>query len=88
MQEMRLGAQILRASLTFNLYLRKSRSRVDAALALKRKFDDLEPRIIDALLELEPEVAGEGSSRVPHRPYSTFSPTFRKVPYGADPNSG
>ncbi len=30
-----------------------------------RKFDDLDPRIIDALLELGPEVTGDGSSSVP-----------------------
>jgi hypothetical protein len=65
MREMRLGAQILRASLTFDLHLRENRSRVNAAVALRRKFDNLDPRIIDALLELEPEVAGEGSYSVP-----------------------
>ena len=65
MRELRLGAQILRASLAFDLNLRKHRSAVEAALTLRRKFDDLDPRIIDALVELEPEVAGDGSSSMP-----------------------
>jgi CheY-like chemotaxis protein len=65
MREMRLGAQILRASLAFDLYLRKHRSSVEAALTLKRRFEDLDLRIIDALVELEPETAGEGASSVP-----------------------
>ena len=65
MREMRLGAQILRASLAFDLYLRKHRSSVDAALTLKRRFEDLDLRIVDALVELEPETAGDGASSVP-----------------------
>ena len=65
MPEMRLGAQILRACLAFDLCMRKNCPRVEAALSLKRRFDDLDPRIIDALLELEPQVPGEGSSSVP-----------------------
>jgi len=64
MRELRLGAQILRASLAFDLHLRKNRSRVEAVLALKRQFEDLDSRIVDALLELEPEVAGADSSIV------------------------
>ena len=65
MREMRLGAQILRAALAFDLDLRKKHSRVEAALSLKRRFDDLDARIVDALVELEPEKVGEGSSSVP-----------------------
>jgi len=65
MHDMRMGAQILRAALAFDLFLRKNPSRVEAALSLKRRFEDLDPRIIDALLELEPEVPGEGSSMIP-----------------------
>ncbi|SPE32555.1 Response regulator receiver protein [Acidobacteriia bacterium SbA2] len=65
MREMRLGAQILRASLAFDLYLRKHRSSVEAALSLKRRFEDLDLRIVDALVELEPEVAGGGASSMP-----------------------
>jgi len=65
MREMRLGAQILRASLAFDLYLRKHRSSVEAALALKRRFEDLDLRIVDALVELEPETAGDGAFSVP-----------------------
>jgi FixJ family two-component response regulator len=64
-REMRLGAQILRAALAFDLDLRKNLSRVEAALSLKRRFNDLDARIVDALVELEPEKAGEGASNVP-----------------------
>ncbi len=62
-REMRLGAQILRAALAFDLNLRKGRSRSDAAHQLKQRFADLDSRIIDALMELEPEVAGDGASK-------------------------
>ena len=65
MWEMRLGAQILRTSPAFDLYLRKQRSSVEAALTLKRRFEDLDLQIIDALVELEPETAGDDASSVP-----------------------
>jgi len=65
MREMRLGAQILRAALAFDLDLRKQHSRVQAAHSLKRRFDDLDERIVDALVELEPEKAGEDSFSLP-----------------------
>ena len=59
--EMRLGAQILRAAVIFDGLLRKKQSRVDAALFLARRVANLDPRIIDALVEMEPEVAGQGT---------------------------
>jgi len=65
MREMRLGAQILHASLAFDFYLRKNYSRVEAALALKRRFEYIDSRILDALVELEPETADESASSVP-----------------------
>ncbi len=61
MAEMRLGAQILRAAIIFDGFLRKHHSRTEAAHFLTRRFAGLEPKIIEALMELEPEVAGEGT---------------------------
>ena len=61
MAEMRLGAQILRAAIIFDGFLRKHHSRVDAAHFLTRRFAGLDPKIIEALMELEPEIAGEGT---------------------------
>jgi response regulator RpfG family c-di-GMP phosphodiesterase len=61
MAETRLGAQILRAAVIFDGFLRKHHSRVDAALFITRRFEGLDPKIIEALMELEPEVAGEGT---------------------------
>jgi len=51
----RLGARILRAVLTFDSLLRKRQSRVDAAHYLTKTFKGLDKRIIEALMELEPE---------------------------------
>jgi len=51
----RLGARILRAALTFDSLLRKRHSRVDAAHYLTQSFKGLDKRIIEALMELEPE---------------------------------
>ncbi len=59
--DMRLGAQILRAAITFDGLLRKRQSRTEAAHFLSRRFGDLDPKIIEALMELEPEVAGVGT---------------------------
>jgi response regulator RpfG family c-di-GMP phosphodiesterase len=64
MAETRLGAQILRAAIIFDGFLRKHHSRVDAALFITRRFEGMDPRIIEALMELEPEVAGEGTKTV------------------------
>jgi len=54
MAETRRGAQILRAAIIFDGFLRKRHSRVDAALFLTRRIAGLDPKIIEALLELEP----------------------------------
>jgi len=51
----RLGVRILRAALTFDSLLRKRHSRVDAAHYLTQSFKGLDKRIIEALMELEPE---------------------------------
>jgi hypothetical protein len=59
MADTRLGAQILRAAIIFDGFLRKRHSRVEAAHFLTRKFAGLTPKVIGALMELEPEVAGE-----------------------------
>lgn len=61
MADTRLGAQILRAAIIFDGFLRKRHSRVEAAHFLTRRFSGLNPKIIEALMELEPEVAGEGT---------------------------
>jgi response regulator RpfG family c-di-GMP phosphodiesterase len=61
MAEMRLGAQILRAAIIFDGFLRKHHTRVDAALFISRRLAGLDKKIIEALMELEPEVAGEGT---------------------------
>ena len=60
MADRRLGAQILRAALTFDMLLHKGNSRVQAVHLLTRRFDDLDKRIVEALIELEPEAAGQG----------------------------
>jgi response regulator RpfG family c-di-GMP phosphodiesterase len=64
MANTRLGAQILKAAIIFDGFLRKRRSRVEAAHFLTRRFAGLNPKIIEALMELEPEVAGEGTRTV------------------------
>ncbi|MGO8819571.1 MAG: HD domain-containing phosphohydrolase, partial [Terriglobia bacterium] len=61
MADTRLGAQILKAAIIFDGFLRKRHSRVEAAHFLTRRFAGLNPKIIEALMELEPEVAGEGT---------------------------
>lgn len=59
--EMRQGAQILRAAIIFDGMLRKRHSRTEAAHFLTRRFSGLDPKIIEALMEIEPEIAGEGT---------------------------
>jgi len=61
MSENRLGAQILRAAIIFDGFLRKRQSRTEAAHFLTRRFAGLDPKIIEALMELEPEVSGQGA---------------------------
>ena len=64
MADTRLGAQILKAAIIFDGFLRKRHSRVEAAHFLTRRFAGLNPKIVEALMELEPEVAGEGTRTV------------------------
>jgi CheY-like chemotaxis protein len=64
MAEMRSGAQLLRGALAFDLLLRKGVSRVEAAHQLTRRFDSLDPKVFSAMIELEPEVAGQDTRRV------------------------
>jgi len=59
--DMREGAQILRAAIIFDGFLRKRQSRTEAAHFLTRRFAGLDHKIIAALMELEPEVAGKGT---------------------------
>ncbi len=65
MKEMRLGAQLIRAALAFDLQLRKGGSRLDAAHFLSMKFADLDSKVVEAMIELEPEAAGKDSRSVP-----------------------
>jgi CheY-like chemotaxis protein len=60
--DMRLGAQILRAALTYDVLLHVRHSRVEAATYLIRK--GVDAKIVDALVELEPEIAGQGSRTI------------------------
>ncbi len=64
MKEMRLGAQLIRAVLAFDLQLRKGASRLDAAHFLSMKFADLDSKVVEAMIELEPESAGKDSRSV------------------------
>ncbi len=58
--DVRLGARIIRAALTFDSLLRKQHSKVEAAHYLTKSFKELDKRIIDAMMELEPETTGNG----------------------------
>jgi len=62
--DVRLGAQIIRAALTFDALLRKRCSRVDAAHYLTKTCEGLDMKIIEAMVELEPDVAGNGARPV------------------------
>lgn len=61
MADRRQGAQILRAAIVFDGLLRKRQSRTEAAHFLTQRFGNLSPKIIEALMELEPEVSGQGT---------------------------
>jgi len=64
----RLGAQIIRAALNFDALLRKGHSRVEAAHYLTKTCPGLDRKIIEALLELEPESADADARSLPiHR---------------------
>jgi len=55
--DMRLGADLLQVALAFDSLLHKGFSRAEAASRLSRQGRKLDPRIFEALVELEPEVA-------------------------------
>jgi hypothetical protein len=63
--DVRLGTQIIRAALTFDALLRKHHSRVDAAHYLTKTCEGLDMKIIEAMVELEPEVVGNGARTLP-----------------------
>jgi response regulator RpfG family c-di-GMP phosphodiesterase len=52
---LRWGAQLLRATLAFDDLLRKGQSRAEAASRIARQHNDLDTRILHALVETEPE---------------------------------
>jgi response regulator RpfG family c-di-GMP phosphodiesterase len=63
--EVRMGAQIIRAALTFDALLRKRHSRLEAAHHLFNTCEGLDKKIIEAMVELEPEVVGNGARTLP-----------------------
>ena len=63
--DVRLGTQIIRAALTFDALLRKHHSRVEAAHYLTKTCEGLDMKIIEAMVELEPEVVGNGARTLP-----------------------
>jgi len=63
--DLRLGAQIIRAALTFDALLRRHHSRTEAAHHLARTCKSVDKKIIEALIELEPETAAQSIVTVP-----------------------
>ena len=63
--DVRLGARILRAALTFDALLRKHHSRVEAAHYLTKTCEGLDKKIIEAMVELEPEIMGSEARTLP-----------------------
>jgi response regulator RpfG family c-di-GMP phosphodiesterase len=57
--DVRLGARLIRAALTFDSLLRKGHSRVEAAHYLSKACPGLDKKIVEAMVELEPEIAAE-----------------------------
>ena len=57
MADMRMGAEILRVTLAFDELLRKGSSRTEAGTRLGRQFRGMDPRVLYALVELDPEVS-------------------------------
>jgi len=55
--DLRLGAQLLQVTLAFDDLLHKGLSRAEAATRISRQRRGLDPRIFEALVELEPEMA-------------------------------
>jgi len=62
--DMRLGAQLLQVTLAFDDLLHKGLSRAEAATRISRQRRGLDPRIFEALVELEPEVADKHLRKV------------------------
>jgi response regulator RpfG family c-di-GMP phosphodiesterase len=58
--DVRIGATIIRAALTFDALLRRGHSRVEAAHHLTKTCEGLDKKIVEAMVELEPEMAGTG----------------------------
>ena len=63
--DMRLGADLLQVGLAFDSLLHKGLSRAEAAHRLSRQGRGLDPRIFEALVELEPEVADKEVRTLP-----------------------
>jgi len=63
--DMRLGAQLLQVTLDFDDLVRKGLSRVESATRLSRQRRGLDPRIFEALVELEPETADKHMRELP-----------------------
>ena len=59
--DLRQGALVLRAALTFDSLLRRKLSRVEAAHYLTKNFSGLDKKVIEAMVELQPEVTGQGA---------------------------
>lgn len=57
--DVRLGARLIRAALSFDSLLRKGHSRVEAAHYLAKACPGLDKKIVETMVELEPEVAAE-----------------------------
>jgi len=55
MEDMRVGAVLLRITLAFDEMLLEGVSKTEAAHHLSRQFNDVDNRIFEALVELEPE---------------------------------
>jgi hypothetical protein len=55
LEDMRLGAELLRVTLAFDSFVRRGSSRTEAAHSLMRQYKGLDPRITMALVEVEPE---------------------------------
>ncbi len=62
MDDMRLGAELLRITLEFDSFVRRGSSRTEAAHTLSRMHKELDPRILVALVEVEPEASEKKAS--------------------------
>ncbi|MFZ0284614.1 MAG: HD domain-containing phosphohydrolase [Terriglobales bacterium] len=63
--DMRLGADLLQVVLAFDALLHQGMSRTEAAHRLSRQGKRLDPRIFEALVELEPEAADKQVHTLP-----------------------